>query len=275
MTYPLQDCASLLPVPKGGLDSLTLMDLPDSTFIHLLALDQGAAYGPVSFPEPSQLIPLGSGFAVSGGGPLSALTAHEPILIPGQKAFTLEATAPGHVLLLRFRGLQAPEEEGCSFRCSETAAAGPTGPVNHPLLQRWMNEHDAALACLDRLEAALAATPWDPKLVAPEAAWLAGEVKAHNEAEEQHLFPLLDPHFGDHSPVSCMRDEHRELWAQVVRLQEALRAEDVTTAVKAGTQAIGILRNHIAKENNVLYPMAERLLSPEALAKLTEAFQEA
>lgn len=275
MTYPLQDCAALLPIPKGGLDSMTLMDLPGSTFIHLLSLDKGAAYGPISFPEPSQIIPLAPGFAVSGGGPLSALTAHEPILIPAQKAFTLEATAPGHVLLLRFRGLAAAEEEGCSFRCSETAAAGPTGPVTHPLLQRWMAEHEAALACLARLEEALAATPWNAQAVAREAAWLGGEVKAHNEAEEQHLFPLLDPHFGDHSPVSCMRDEHRELWHLVLQLQEGLRQEDVTAIVKAGTQAIGILRNHIAKENNVLYPMAERMLSPEDMARLSCVFQEA
>ncbi len=275
MTYPLQDCASLLPIPKGGLDSMTLMDLPDSTFIHLLSLDKGAAYGPVSFPEPSQIIPLGKGFAVSGGGPLSALTAHEPILIPGHKAFTLEATAPGHVLLLRFRGLVTEEEEGCSFRCSETAAAGPTGPVAHPLLQRWMAEHVEALACLDRLEMALAAPTWEADAVGKEAAWLACDVKAHNEAEEAHLFALMDPHFGDHSPVSCMRDEHRALWEHVLQLQEALRQGDRPSAVRAGTAAVNLLRNHIAKENNVLYPMAERMLSPEDFAKLSQAFQEA
>ncbi len=274
MTYPLQDCTALLPIPKGGLDSMTLMDLPESTFIHLLALDRGAAYGPIAFPEPSQLIPLGSGFAVSGGGPLSALRAHEPILIPGQKAFTLEATAPGHVLLLRFRGLQMPEEEGCSFRCSETAAAGPTGPVTHPLFQKWMAEHDAALACLDRLEAALGAPTWDADAVGREAAWLAGEVKAHNEAEEAHLFPLMDPHFGDHSPVSCLRDEHRELWDLVSQLQDGLRQGDIPGAAKAGTRAVTTLRNHIAKENNVLYPMAERILTPADLARLTQALQE-
>ena len=92
---------------------------------------------------------------------------------------------------------------------------------------------------------------------------------------EQHLFKLMDPHFGDHSPVSCMREEHRALWDLVLRLQEGLRQGDIPATVRAGTEAVALLRDHIAKENHVLYPMAERMLSPEDFAKLSEAFQEA
>lgn len=273
MTHPIQDAAALLSIPSQALAMLPLLDLPGSTFLQLLALDRGAAFGPVAFEEASQLVPLGPGFAISGGGPLNALRAHEPILIPAQKAFTLEATAPGHLLLLRFRGLEAPEEEGCSYRCSEHAAAGPAGPVDHPLLRHWMAEHDEALTRLARLEADLQAG--DLEGARPEALWLGSELRAHNEAEEQHLFPHLDPFFGDHSPVSCMRDEHRGLWDQVLALGAALERGDLEGARQAGFQVVNVLRHHIAKENNVLYPMAERLLSPEAKEAMARVLQEA
>ncbi len=273
MMPTLRDPLTTLPIPAQGMEALPLVDLPGSTFIQLVALDRGAAFGPVAFDEASQVVPLGAGFAISGGGPLNALRAHEPILIPAQHPFTVEATAPGHFLLLRFRGLQAPEEEGCSFRCSEHAAAGPAGPVEHPLLQRWMAEHDAALQALDRLETALRAG--DLKAARPEAHWLGSELKAHNEAEEAHLFPLMDPFFGDHSPVSCMRDEHRSLWDQVQALEVAVVQGSLEPAQASGFQVISLLRNHIAKENNVLYPMAERMLTPEAKAQLSQALQEA
>lgn len=276
MIHPIQDPAALLPILPQGLATLPLLDLPGSTHLQLLALDRGAAYGPVAFEEASQVVPLGEGFAISGGGPLNALRAHEPILIPAQKAFTLEATAPGHLLVLRFRGLAAAEEhehEGCSYRCSEHAAAGPAGPVEHPLLRRWMAEHDEGLERLDRLEAALQAG--DLAAAAPEARWMAADLKAHNEAEEALLFPHLDPFFGEHSPVSCMRDEHRTLWDLVQALGLALDRADSEGARAAGLQATGLLRNHIAKENNVLYPMAERLLSDEVKAALARDLQEA
>lgn len=273
MTHPIQDPAALLPIPTGGLATLPLLDLPGSTFVQLVALDRGAAYGPVAFEEASQLVPLGPGFGISGGGPLNGLRAHEPILIPAQKAFTLEATAPGHLLLLRFRGLEAPAEEGCSYRCSDQAAAGPAGPVEHPMLRRWMAEHDEALIRLDRLEADLLAG--DLEGARPEALWLGSELKAHNEAEEVHLFPHLDPFFGDHSPVSCMRDEHRNLWDLVLALESALEHGNAVSARESGLQVVTLLRHHIAKENNVLYPMAERLLSPEAKEALERALQEA
>ena len=275
MNAPIQDPAALLPIPAGGLATLTLLDLPGSTFLQMVALDRGTAYGPIAFEEASQIVPLGGGFGISGGGPLNALRAHEPILIPAQKAFTLEATAPGHLLVLRFRGLAAPEEahEACSYRCSEHAAAGPAGPVEHPLLRQWMEEHDEALHRLTRLEVALQAG--DFSAAEPEARWLGAELKSHNEAEEALLFPHLDPYFGDHSPVSCMRDEHRTLWDLVLALGRALDQQDGEGARAAGLQAVVLLRNHIAKENNVLYPMAERLLSDEVKALLGRDLQEA
>ncbi len=52
------------------------------------------------------------------------------------------------------------------------------------------------------------------------------------------------------------------------------RARNPLDTGRACAQLIGLLRAHIEKENEVLYPMAERILAPEALESLGAAMAE-
>jgi len=71
-----------------------------------------------------------------------------------------------------------------------------------------------------------------------------------------------------------MRSEHRTIWDPTLQLQDALAAPtvDALKAAKLVLQVASNLRAHIEKENQVLYPMAERILGPEGLARLDQAF---
>jgi hemerythrin-like domain-containing protein len=125
-------------------------------------------------------------------------------------------------------------------------------------------QHQEVLARLTQVEAAIMAR--DDRDLAPFAAFLADEVVHHFAIEEQALFPLLARHLSlEQGPLAVMNAEHaafRELLA------------DLTTAVRAGNldaqrthvaELVELLRGHTAKEDQVLFPMAARLLSPAEL----------
>src|SRR5512139_3877401 len=86
-------------------------------------------------------------------------------------------------------------------------------------------EHDEALAALDRLESGARgfATPGARQAIDAAVAFLDDEVRAHNEREEQTLFPMLERYMPAHAgPTAVMRAEHRELWDLLGHLRAAL-----------------------------------------------------
>ncbi len=105
--------------------------------------------------------------------------------------------------------------------------------------------------------------------------------RCHHGKEEDVLFPLLEakglPRAG--GPIGVMLDEHdqgRALIRQMVAAAKAY-ADGATGAGPAWATAarsyVALLGEHILKENNVLFPMAERLLSDAEQRELAEAFE--
>ncbi len=99
---------------------------------------------------------------------------------------------------------------------------------------------------------------------------------AHHEKEELHLFPAMEqaglpPHAG---PTSVMREEHEIGRGHMRAMGAALDATppDVARFQKQASAFVVLLRDHIAKENQVLFPMAEQLLSPAATSEVARAF---
>ncbi|MBI4231710.1 hemerythrin domain-containing protein, partial [Candidatus Peregrinibacteria bacterium] len=95
--------------------------------------------------------------------------------------------------------------------------------------------------------------------------------------EEEILFPELKPIVGEESgPVVCMLDEHRhekEL-LDVLRKNVAEKPSEETkkAITNAGYAIIDLLTKHIWKEDNVLFPMAESVLSAETKEKVAKGF---
>lgn len=93
----------------------------------------------------------------------------------------------------------------------------------------------------------------------------------HNRKEEEHLFPLFEarglPRYG--GPLAVMLNEHKQsrtLLAALGPLVDAYVAGDRSSLprLESGLRAyIGLLKDHIWKENDILYPMGRNLLGPQ------------
>lgn len=104
--------------------------------------------------------------------------------------------------------------------------------------------------------------------------------KSHHGKEEDLLFPLLErkgvPRAG--GPVGCMLTEHDEgrAFMKAMRRSAESCASGIPEARHAWAQAArgyaNLLRNHIWKENEILFQIAERLLTAEEQAALAAAF---
>ena len=104
--------------------------------------------------------------------------------------------------------------------------------------------------------------------------------RCHHAKEERHLFPALKAKgfSPDAGPVAVMLHEHEQGRAAVQAIAAALpgaRSGDKTAAgilAKALLAYVELLRNHIYKEDNVLFPMADQALAAEEQAQLAGLF---
>jgi len=105
--------------------------------------------------------------------------------------------------------------------------------------------------------------------------------KCHHLKEEQILFPALEEHGipRDGGPVGMMLLEHEEGRALVRAMAEALpRAgtdPKVEAALKQSAKAyLRLLREHIQKEDEVLFNIADDVLSLEEQTRLAREFEQ-
>lgn len=148
------------------------------------------------------------------------------------------------------------------------------------------NEHEAVLKMLDAAEQVAGKIEAGGK-VRPEV--LADLLEffrvftdqCHHTKEEELLFPALVrkgiPQEG--GPVGVMLHEHEEGRALIREMAEtgegygSGREEAGRRWAKAAHAYAQLLREHIFKENNVLFVMAERVLTPEEQKQLAASFE--
>ena len=110
--------------------------------------------------------------------------------------------------------------------------------------------------------------------------------RCHHTKEEKHLFPALEERGvpagargAGAGPIAVMLGEHEEGRRTVRGLAQALEQGEQAPGRAARLLAerleayVGLLRAHIEKENNVLFPLADRVLSPQDQEKLLAAFE--
>lgn len=95
--------------------------------------------------------------------------------------------------------------------------------------------------------------------------------RCHHGKEEKHLFPALERHGvpREGGPVGVMLLEHEE--GRV--LVRAIAEGDAQPPGDAIDRYVALLRAHIDKENNVLFPLTDRILSQEEQGALASAFE--
>jgi regulator of cell morphogenesis and NO signaling len=148
-------------------------------------------------------------------------------------------------------------------------------PFATALINRWVHEHEVAQEKLAQLDQAIAVQDW--KAVQIVAQWLFDELKLHNEAEERWLFPRMQEKLGQGpGPIAAMCMEHRHIWGHEEALMTSLAhlpPMNSAETIRHAQEIVEVLSAHIFKENNVLYPMAERILSRQELEALDREFQ--
>ena len=149
------------------------------------------------------------------------------------------------------------------------------------------DEHEGVLAMLGVVEAA-AYRLRDGKSVPPDLMTNAIDFfrnfvdKCHHGKEEQQLFPALTAHGlpQEGGPVGVMLEEHAQGRAFIRGMSDAAQKYaqgDVAALNALVSNTVGyakLLREHIDKENGVLFPMADNILSDAEQGKLYDAFEQ-
>jgi len=148
-------------------------------------------------------------------------------------------------------------------------------------IEDLMHEHEAILFALEILDAIgqrmAAGEAVDPADLAAFIGFLQEFAdKCHHGKEEGMLFPALVaagvPQ--QDGPVGVMLHEHTLGRQWIHDMDASLRPTlDASAFVRAARGYADLLRAHVQKENEVLFPMAERLLSAARLDALFEAFE--
>lgn len=98
----------------------------------------------------------------------------------------------------------------------------------------------------------------------------------HHAKEEDLLFPILaaaDLATGG-GPVQVMRAEHDDLRQMVRDLRAAAHDRPADAVLRAARGYVHALREHIAKEDEVLFVMAREVLAPDEEEALRKGFAE-
>lgn len=175
-------------------------------------------------------------------------------------------------------------------------------PINemHPLLQGFVNEHEKCkeqLAVLEEtLEKITAKGPSSEanKTLSDFFAFLDASILVHNTKEEKILFPLLQERMmehGDHSngplahtAIDALEDDHIKLMQLAAvtfnLISLASRLPDKNSGImvldaglEQGKIIVEMLRLHIFREDNAVFPMAQKYLSTEEMDEMFVRFE--
>ena len=143
-------------------------------------------------------------------------------------------------------------------------------------------EHEAILSALQILERMMAAMEKTASVNATDVQAFIGFLKefadkCHHGKEEGLLFPAMVaagiPEKG--GPVGVLLSEHTRGRQLIRDMEEAISAGvDQAKLAKAAREYASLLRIHIGKENRIMFPMAEKALTPERLDELYKGFEE-
>jgi len=146
-----------------------------------------------------------------------------------------------------------------------------------------ISEHNVILRVLDALEEAVRSPDAaGPAFFTAAADFASGFADGcHHRKEENVLFKALErrgmPVNG--GPVGVMLLEHEQgrRLIRAMRQGAALWQDGQTSgrdaAVQAASQYILLLRQHISKENNILFPMADRFIPLDEQPQVAEDFE--
>jgi hemerythrin-like domain-containing protein len=132
------------------------------------------------------------------------------------------------------------------------------------ITQALLGEHGVLHALFEHVEAGL---PGMETLadVQGAGATLVATLGSHARIENEILFPALEPHLESGGPLAVMRHEHDEIEGA---LENVVNATSHDTALSQLRYALQVTRDHFAKEEQVLFGMAQQVLAADELDRL-------
>lgn len=103
--------------------------------------------------------------------------------------------------------------------------------------------------------------------VTAQALWQAfdSSMRRHLAMEEDILFPAFDARsgMGGGGPTAMMRIEHQQMRGLLDQIGASIAIGDSEEALDVGDTLLMLIQQHNMKEEGMLYPMAQNMLSGE------------
>jgi hemerythrin-like domain-containing protein len=101
--------------------------------------------------------------------------------------------------------------------------------------------------------------------------------QVHHAKEEDCLFPVIEAHGipREMGPIGVMCDEHVVGRAHVGRMREQLRLGRRDALCRESLEYVALLRQHIRKEDEVLFQITRQVMRGDDVRRLAGAFEEA
>lgn len=134
-------------------------------------------------------------------------------------------------------------------------------------------EHDKVLEILDKLENAL--KDKDVESSGKNIVTLEKEFDKHSlHKEEKALFPEIEKFIPrDGGPTGIMIIEHKSLVESIKNFKEAIETKNSEKLIEIGSYIINLLRQHIDKENSILFMMADMHLDDKQKEAILKEFK--
>jgi PAS domain S-box-containing protein len=100
--------------------------------------------------------------------------------------------------------------------------------------------------------------------------------RCHNMKEEKHLFPLLEQRGipRERGPIGVMLMEHEKERQFLRNLKDRRSQGDVKSFLDESKGLAELVKDHVWKEDDTLYPMGKRVISEADAKKLVTGFEE-
>jgi CRP-like cAMP-binding protein/hemerythrin-like domain-containing protein len=156
-----------------------------------------------------------------------------------------------------------------TFFCARIAACRINqGGRGMKITEALLRDHQVFHGQFEDLERALrSGTAWSE--IEAQIDVLNAALETHAELEDELLFSALEPHIGPMGPLAVMRMEHDEIENAFFQLQESADPAEREGVV---THLLEVARSHFAKEEQILFPMADQELDSNALEQLGVQF---
>ncbi|MEK7117469.1 MAG: hemerythrin domain-containing protein [Patescibacteria group bacterium] len=141
---------------------------------------------------------------------------------------------------------------------------------HHNCIGELKSDHQTILKHLNDLEKAINQPTINHAEVEEFLHFTETFAEPHHQKEEQVLFPALErkgiPNEG--GPIGMMIMEHMAKRDYLIKMREALKENNEDKLKENTRDMISLLRDHIYKEDNILYPCAQDALTKDELINL-------